>query len=99
MNSFVSKFYFCLAAAVSILTVITLSKSEYILFPDAEWKMELYMLATIWLAWLFPPVAIATFLFLKENREQLSKLNYRVRRLIFAPAVISGGSFVFWMIL
>lgn len=82
---------------MGILTAIVLSGSEYVPFPD-ENQLPLFVLATLWLAWLFPPTAIVTMLILFRNREFFGDITLRKNQWVFLPMFISGGCFVFWLI-
>lgn len=91
MKKFITAVYFLCAAATGIFALIFLSQSSYILFPEAEWKLELYELASIWLAWAFLPMLLATILF--------RRITGRRGKKFFIPAAICAGFFAFWGVL
>lgn len=78
--------YYGGAATVIILTLIFLSDSKIILFPDAMLPMTLSDLASTWLALGFLPMAAATILFCRIKHG----------RVFLIPAAICLGFLIFW---
>ena len=91
MKKFITAVYFLCATTAGIFALIFLSRSSYILFPEAELKLELHELASIWLAWAFLPMLLATILF--------RRITGRRGKLFFVPAAICAGFFGFWLVL
>ena len=75
------------AAVTAILTLIFLSRAEFVPFPDAMLPMQIWELASIWLALGFLPMTAAAILFYRLKR----------RRIIFVPAAVCAGFLIFWL--
>lgn len=84
------------AIVLVLLTAIAL-QSHIVLFPNAMLPMELYELASIWLAIGFVPMILFSFLFYKAF--EISKSHHKKRNTIFIylPAVICLLFLVYWL--
>lgn len=81
---------------LALLTAI-LFQSHIVIFPNTMLPMELYELASIWLAMGFIPMLIFSILFYKIF--EISKSNHKKRNtiLIYIPPVICLLCIVYWL--
>ena len=86
MKKFILGIYLACTVIVAILMIVTLSFEEY------EYT------GSIWLARMFIPTAIVTYLYYDAYKERLGDISRRGNRGFLVPAVMSGCFFAFWII-
>ena len=87
MRKFILITYLFGSSITAILLLISLSQSNYVLFPDSVLPMKLYELSSIWLAFGFFPMFFVTILFKKICN----------RKIIFIPSTICLAFLLFFI--
>lgn len=85
------------AFAVTILTIIRMVKYDIVLFPDAMLPMELYELASVWLAWGFVPMTAASVIFYRVFHIAQGRNKMLSTLAVFLPAAVCGGFLLQWV--